>query len=65
MVFYLVPGVLSHLANLSLLAGPAGAALHYVLAMIAFALTVCGFVETGCLRGNPGANRYGAHPLAR
>lgn len=39
-VFYLVPGVLSHLANLSLLAGPAGAALQYVLAMIAFALTV-------------------------
>src|SRR5882757_8689039 len=64
-VFYLVPGMLGHLANLSLLDGAAGVALHYALATLAFALTIWGFVEIGCLRGTAGANRYGANPLTR
>jgi len=64
-VFYLVPGMLGHLANLSLLDGAAWVALHYALATLAFALTIWGFVEIGCLRGTAGANRYGANPLTR
>ena len=65
LVFYLVPGVLGHLANLPLIDGAAGIALHYVLLVPAFVLTIWGFVEIGCLRGTPGSNRYGANPLAR
>jgi uncharacterized membrane protein YhaH (DUF805 family) len=64
-VFYLLPGMLGHLANFSLLDGAAGVALHYALAMVALALTIWGFVEIGCLRGTAGSNRYGANPLAR
>jgi uncharacterized membrane protein YhaH (DUF805 family) len=64
-VFYLLPSVLGHLANLSLLDSAAAVALHYALAMAAFVLTIWGFVEIGCLRGTAGSNRYGPNPLAR
>ena len=63
-VFYLVPGLLGHLANLSLLDGAAGLALSYALAMVASALAIWGFVEIACLRGTTGSNRYGANPPA-
>jgi uncharacterized membrane protein YhaH (DUF805 family) len=59
MVFYVVPGVLGHLA------GATGSAFRYILALAAFAFSIWGFVEIGCLRGTPGPNRYGANPLAR
>jgi len=62
-VFYLVPGMLGQLAKAAWLAGAAGTALHYILALAAFALTIRGFVEIGCLRGNTGPNTYGADSL--
>ena len=64
-VFYLVPGVLGQLAKAAWLAGTAGTALYYVLALAGFALTIWGFVEIGFLRGTAGSNRYGPDPLLR
>jgi uncharacterized membrane protein YhaH (DUF805 family) len=64
-VFFLAPGVVGHLADMRPFHGAAAIALHYALALAAFALTVWGFVEIGCLRGTEGPNRYGANPLRR
>jgi uncharacterized membrane protein YhaH (DUF805 family) len=64
-VFFVVPGVLGQLANLSLLDGAVGVASHYALATTAFALTIWGFAEIGCMRGTPASNRYGPNPLLR
>jgi uncharacterized membrane protein YhaH (DUF805 family) len=63
--FYLVPGVLGHLAKTAWFAGATGTALQHILALAAFALSIWGFVEIGCLRGTTGPNRYGSNPLAR
>jgi uncharacterized membrane protein YhaH (DUF805 family) len=63
MLFYLVPGVLGQLAKSVWFAGAAGTVLHYILALSAFALTIWGFVEIGCLRGTAGSNTYGPDPL--
>jgi uncharacterized membrane protein YhaH (DUF805 family) len=62
-VFYLVPGVLGQVANAAWLGGVAGTALHSILALAGFALTIWGFVEIGCLRGTAGPNGYGPGPL--
>ena len=62
-VFYLVPGLLNQLAKTTWFAGAAGTALNYILALTAFALTIWGFVEIGCLRGTAGSNSYGPDPL--
>jgi uncharacterized membrane protein YhaH (DUF805 family) len=62
-VFYLVPGLLNQLAKTTWFAGAAGTALHYILPLTAFALTIWGFVEIGCLRGTAGSNAYGPDPL--
>jgi len=62
-VFYLVPGVLGQTAKGIWFAGSAGTVLHYILALTAFALTIWGFVEIGCLRGTAGQNTYGPDPL--
>jgi uncharacterized membrane protein YhaH (DUF805 family) len=62
-VFCLVPGLLNQLAKNAWFAGTAGTALHYILALAAFALTIWGFVEIGCLRGTAGSNTYGPDPL--
>ena len=59
MVFYAMPGALGHLA------GAVDSALQYVLALVALAFSIWGFVEIGCLRGTAGPNRYGASPLVR
>jgi uncharacterized membrane protein YhaH (DUF805 family) len=64
MVFYLMPAALGRLAEAAWLAGIAGTALHSILALAAFALTVWGFVEIGCLRGTAGSNTYGPDPLS-
>jgi uncharacterized membrane protein YhaH (DUF805 family) len=56
-VFYLLPGVLGQIAE------AASTVLHYALALAAFALTIRGFVEIGCLRGTAGSNAYGPDPL--
>ena len=45
-------------------AGAAGTRLHCVLALAGFALSIWGFVEIGCLRGNAGPNKYGSNPLS-
>ena len=62
-VFYLAPGVFGQLANLSLFDGTVGVTLHSALALIAFVLTIWGFVEIGGLRGTAGSNTYGPDPL--
>jgi uncharacterized membrane protein YhaH (DUF805 family) len=64
-VFYLVPAVLGQTAKAVWLAGSTGLVLHYILALTAFALTIWGFVEIGCLRGTAGRNTYGPDPLVR
>jgi uncharacterized membrane protein YhaH (DUF805 family) len=64
-VFYLVPGVLGQTAKATWFAGSASTVLHYILALTAFALTIWGFVEIGCLRGTAGRNTYGPDPLVR
>ncbi len=62
-VFYLVPGILGQQAKAAWFGGAPGMALHYILALASFALTVWGFVEIGCLRGTAGSNTYGPDPL--
>jgi uncharacterized membrane protein YhaH (DUF805 family) len=62
-MFYLAPGVLGQFAEAVWIGGAAGMVLHYMLALSAFALTIWGFVEIGCLRGTAGANAYGPDPL--
>jgi uncharacterized membrane protein YhaH (DUF805 family) len=63
-MFFLLPGALDQIAKLAWFGGAISAALHFVLALAAFALTMWGFVEIGCLRGSAGANSYGPDPLA-
>jgi uncharacterized membrane protein YhaH (DUF805 family) len=62
-VFYLAPGVLGQTAKATWFAASAGTVLHCILALTAFALTVWGFVEIGCLRATAGRNTYGPDPL--
>jgi uncharacterized membrane protein YhaH (DUF805 family) len=65
LVFYVLPGALSQATKLTWFAGAQGAVLPTILALAAFALTIWGFVEIGCLRGTPGKNSYGPDPLAQ
>ena len=62
-VFYLAPAMLGQLAKAAWSAGAAALTLHYILALAAFALTLWGFVEIGCLHGTDGSNEYGPDPL--
>jgi uncharacterized membrane protein YhaH (DUF805 family) len=62
-VFLLLPGVLGQIAKLAWFAGGIGTMLHSMLSLAAFALTMWGFVEIGCLRGTAGTNTYGPDPL--
>jgi uncharacterized membrane protein YhaH (DUF805 family) len=62
-VFYGLPGALTQIAKFAWPAGTAGAVLQTILALAAFALTIWGFVEIGCLRGTAGTNNYGPDPL--
>jgi uncharacterized membrane protein YhaH (DUF805 family) len=55
LVFYVLPGVLSGLAN--------QVGLQVILSLASFALSIWGFVELGCLRGTAGPNQYGPDPL--
>jgi len=64
-VFYLVPGVLGHLAEAARVAGSAGTTLNGILALASFSLTIWGFVEVGCLRGTNGLNTYGPDPVGQ
>jgi uncharacterized membrane protein YhaH (DUF805 family) len=64
LTFYALPAALNHLANAGWLAGTVGTVLHFLLALAAFALSIWGFVEIGCLPGTAGTNRYGSNPLA-
>ena len=57
-------GSAGQLAKGAWFAGAAGTGLHYVLALAGFALSIWGFVEIGCLRGNAGPNKYGSNPLS-
>lgn len=64
-VFYLLPGALGQLANAAWSGEVAGTALHSILALAGFALTIWGFVEIGCLRGTAGSNTYRPDPLSQ
>jgi uncharacterized membrane protein YhaH (DUF805 family) len=63
LLFYGLPALLGPLAKLASFAGGAGVALQYVLTLAGFALSIRGFVEIGCLPGNPGSNSYGPNPI--
>ena len=63
LMFSLLPGVLVQLAKFTGFAGAIGGVLHFVLELAAFALSIWGFVEIGCLRGTAGTNTYGPDPL--
>jgi uncharacterized membrane protein YhaH (DUF805 family) len=63
LLFYGLPTLLGWVAKIALFAGALGAALHYVLALAAFALSIWGFIEIGCLPGTGGSNSYGPDPL--
>ena len=63
-VFFLLPGVLDQIANLAWFGGAVGLGVNFILALAAFALSIWGFIEIGCLRGSAGANSYGPDPLA-
>jgi uncharacterized membrane protein YhaH (DUF805 family) len=65
LVFFGLSAVLGQLAKAAWFAEPAGTALHSILALAGFALTIWGFVEIGCLRGTVGSNTYGPDPLSR
>jgi hypothetical protein len=64
-MFYLMPGVLGHFARTAWFAGATGTALQPILALAAFALSIWGFVEIGCLPGTAGPNRYGLNPVRK
>jgi uncharacterized membrane protein YhaH (DUF805 family) len=57
LLFYAAPGILSAAGNQMEDVG------FIILHIISFAISVWAFVELGCLRGTPGANRYGPDPL--
>ena len=63
--FYLVPGMLGYFAKIASFAGAIGTAPQPILALAAFALSIWGFVEIGCLPGTAGLNRYGPNPVAK
>jgi uncharacterized membrane protein YhaH (DUF805 family) len=62
LTFYAVPGVLAHLANSAWFEGTAGTTAHFVPALAGLALSIWGFIEIGCLRGEVGSNKYGPNP---
>jgi uncharacterized membrane protein YhaH (DUF805 family) len=64
-VFYVLPGVLTQITDLSLFAGVTDIVLQKILALAAFALTIWGFIEIGFLRGTAGENAYGPDPLSQ
>jgi uncharacterized membrane protein YhaH (DUF805 family) len=64
-MFYLVPGVLGQSAEATWFGGASGTVLHHILVLASLALTIWGFVETGCLRGAAGPNTYGPDPLVQ
>ncbi|MEH2474052.1 uncharacterized membrane protein YhaH (DUF805 family) [Nitrobacteraceae bacterium AZCC 2161] len=57
LVFWLGPSALSGIAS-------SRADSSFVFHIAAFAVTIWGFVELGCLRGTPGPNEFGPDPLA-
>jgi uncharacterized membrane protein YhaH (DUF805 family) len=59
LLFYILPAVLSGVGEAS-----GNAAIASLLALIAVAIYVWGFVELACLRGTVGPNKYGPDPLA-
>ena len=64
-VFDVLPGVLTQFGHLARTAGTVDFELQIIPAVAAFALSIWGFVEIGCLRGTPGENSYGPDPLAQ
>ena len=57
--FYVVPAILEKAADRT-----QDVNVMFVAALIALVLTVWGFVETYCLKGTPGTNRFGPDPLS-
>ena len=57
LLFYAAPGILSTAGSQMEDVG------FIILHIISFCISVWAFVELGCLRGTPGANRYGPDPL--
>jgi uncharacterized membrane protein YhaH (DUF805 family) len=57
LAFYVAPVAVTYIPD------TAADALQFVCSLVAFALSVWGFVELYCLRGAPRSNRFGADPL--
>jgi uncharacterized membrane protein YhaH (DUF805 family) len=62
-IFLLLPAVLGQIAKPAWFDGAVGLGVNFILALAAFALSIWGFIEIGCLRGSAGANSYGPDPL--
>jgi uncharacterized membrane protein YhaH (DUF805 family) len=58
-----LPALLGPLAKLAALAVGAGVALQYILTLAGLGFSIWGFVEIGCLPGNPESNSYGPNPI--
>jgi uncharacterized membrane protein YhaH (DUF805 family) len=62
-VFFIVPGVLSMVAEGTTPTPDDLSAFGVVLTIVAFGISIWGFVELGILRGTRGSNKYGPDPL--
>lgn len=62
-VFYLLPGILTQFGHLARTAVTVD--FELIPAVAAFALSIWGFVEIGCLRGTAGENAYGPDPFSQ
>jgi uncharacterized membrane protein YhaH (DUF805 family) len=65
LIFYGLPALPGPAARMASFPGALGATLYYILALAAFALSIWGFFEIGCLPGTGGSNSYGPDPLLR
>jgi uncharacterized membrane protein YhaH (DUF805 family) len=65
LLFYGLPTLLGSVPKIASFAGEIGAALHYILALAGFALSIWGFIEISCLPGTGGPNSYGPDPLSQ
>jgi uncharacterized membrane protein YhaH (DUF805 family) len=63
LLFYSLPALLGPLAKSASFAGGTGVALQHILMLAGLALSVWGFVEIGCLPGNPESNGYRPNPI--
>jgi uncharacterized membrane protein YhaH (DUF805 family) len=57
LLFYVVPGTLDGIGRVT------PDTVSFILSLVAFAVSIWGFVELGCLKGTTGSNAYGPAPI--